>query len=120
MVNTINHDLIPKYFDLVQDEIKKLIQDDKTIKPNQIEEFNREIFNQPDEIKVQIRDYISKASENNLDIKKVAQIIYDRFKTQVKNNHFNQDKVNDIPNQLMGEKRYIKTFEEFTNFDLKK
>ena len=115
MSDTKNYDITGKYFDLVQNEIKKLISEDKTINPNQVEEFNKSIFQQGDEVETQIREYIDKASTNNLDIKKVAQIIYDRFKLQVKNNNFNQDKVNDIPNKLMGERHHIKTFEQFNN-----
>lgn len=115
MSDTRNYDITGKYFDLVQNEIKKLISEDKTINPNQVEEFNKSIFQQGEEVENQIREYIDKAASNNLDIKKVAQIIYDRFKLQVKNNDFNQDKVNDIPNQLMGEKKHIKSFEQFCN-----
>lgn len=115
-VDTKNTDIVAKYFDLVQDEIKKLISQDKEIKANQIQEFNNQIFNQPDEIKNQIHDYIDNASMNNLDIAKVAKIIYDKFKLQVKNNVFNQDDVNDVPNKLMGE-RLITKFENFIRYD---
>jgi len=112
-MDTNNYDIINKYFDLVQQEIKKLISEDKEIKPKQIDQFNAEIFNQPAEIQAEIRQYIDKATMNNLDIKKVAKIIYDRFKTQVKNNVFNQQDSQEIPNTLLGERKHIKTFENF-------
>ena len=92
-----SEDIVGKYFDLVQEEIKKLISEDKEIKQSQVQTFNDEIFNQPDEITAQIRQYIDKATNNNLDIKKVAKVIYDKFKLQVKNNVFNKDDVNDLP-----------------------
>lgn len=104
--------IIDRYFDMVQNEIKELIKQDKDIKPNQIETFNKEIFNQPAEMQNQIRQYIDKAVGNNLDIKKVASVIYDKFKKQVKTNNFTKDNSN-VPNQLMGEARKIKTFEQF-------
>ena len=110
-----NDDIVARYFDEVQNEIKKLISQDKEIKPKEVEKFNNEIFNQPEEIQNQIRQYIDKATMHNLDIKKVAKIIYDKFKLQIKNNVFNQDDVNDVPNKLVGEKRHIKTFEQFMN-----
>jgi hypothetical protein len=113
MVDTRNEDLVKKYFDLVQEEIKKLISQDKEIKPNQIETFNNEIFNQSDEIRNQIKVFVDKATMNNLDINKVAKIIYDKFKLQVKNNVFNQDDVNDVPNPMLGERKHVKTFENF-------
>ncbi len=47
-VDTKNEDIVARYFDLVQEEIKKLISEDKEIKPNQVEDFNNEIFNQPE------------------------------------------------------------------------
>lgn len=112
-VDTRNIDIISKYFDVVQEEIKKLISEDKEIKPGQVELFNQEIFNQPDEIQDQIRQYVDKATMNNLDIPKVAKIIYDKFKLQVKNNVFNQDDVNNVPNPMVGERKYIKSFEGF-------
>lgn len=115
MVNTRNEDIAAKYFDLVQNEIKKLISEDKEIKPNEIEKFNNAIFDQPDEIKTQISNYIENASLNNLDIKKVAKIIYDKFKMQVKNNVFNQKDAQNVPNKLMGERKFIKTYEGFLN-----
>ena len=89
-----------------------MISQDKEIKPKQVEEFNDQIFNQPDEISNEIRNYVDKASNNNLDIQKVAKVIYDKFKLQVKNNVFNQDDVNDVPNP-MTERKHIKTFENF-------
>jgi hypothetical protein len=113
MVNTKNEDIVSKYFDLVQNEIKKLISQDKEIKPNQVETFNNEIFNQPEEIQAQIRLYIDKATMNDLDIKKIAKQLYDKFKMQVKNNIFNQDDVNNVPNPMLGERRFIKTFEQY-------
>lgn len=115
MINTKNEDIIKKYFDLVQDEIKRLISEDTEIKSNEVELFNNEIFNQPEEIQNEIRNYIDNASMNNLDIKKIAKVIYDKFKLQTKNNVFNQDDINDVPNKLMGERKYIKTFESFNN-----
>ena len=113
-MDTSNYDIINKYFDLVQQEIKTLISEDKEIKPEQIDQFNAEIFNQPIEIQSEIRNYIDKATMNNLDIKKVAKIIYDRFKTQVKNNVFNQQDSQDVPNKLLGERKFIKTYEQWT------
>ena len=62
MINTKNEDIIKKYFDLVQDEIKRLISEDTEIKSNEVELFNNEIFNQPEEIQNEIRNYIDKAS----------------------------------------------------------
>ena len=114
-VNTKNEDIVSKYFDLVQEEIKKLISQDKEIKPSQVETFNNEIFNQPEEIQSQIRIYIDKATMNDLDIKKIAKQLYDKFKLQVKNNVFNQDDKNDVPNPMLGERKFIKTFEKFMN-----
>jgi hypothetical protein len=114
-VDTKNEDIVSRYFDLVQNEIKKLISEDKEIKSNQIDQFNDEIFNQPDEIQAEIRQYIDKATMNNLDIKKIAKIIYDKFKLQVKNNIFNQKDSQNVPNKLMGERHHIKTFEQFKN-----
>lgn len=108
-----SEDIVSRYFDIVQEEIKKLISEDKEIKQSQVEIFNNEIFNQPDEITGQIRQYIDKATNNNLDIKKVAKVIYDKFKLQVKNNVFNKDDVNDVPNPMVGERKHIKTFEQF-------
>ena len=117
-MDTQNYDVVSKYFDLVQNEIKKLISEDKEIKPNQIEQFNNEIFNQPDEIRNQIHTYIDNASANNLDLKKVAKQIYDKFKLQVKNNIFNQKDSQNVPNKLLGEK-HIKRFEGFFSKDKK-
>ena len=112
-MDTRNVDIVSKYFDIVQEEIKKLISEDKEIKPGQVELFNQQIFDQPDEIQDEIRRYIDKATTNNLDIKKVAKILYDRFKLQVKNNTFNQDDVNNVPNPMLGERKFIKSFEGF-------
>lgn len=117
-MDTQNYDVVSKYFDLVQNEIKKLISEDKEIKRNQIELFNNEIFNQPDEIRNQIHTYIDNASANNLDLKKVAKQIYDKFKLQVKNNIFNQKDSQNVPNKLLGEK-HIKRFEGFFSKDKK-
>ena len=108
-----NMDVVSRYFDIVQEEIKKLISQDKEIKPEQVEQFNSEIFNQPEEIEGQMRQYIDKATMNNLDIKKVAKIIYDKFKVQVKNNIFNQKDSQEVPNPMIGERKHIKTFEQF-------
>jgi len=113
MLDTRNEDVISKYFDMVQQEIKKLISEDNEIKPEQVELFNQEIFNQPDEIQEQMRLYIDKASTNNLDIKKVAQVIYDKFKLQIKNNVFDQKDTQNVPNPMLGERRFIKSFENF-------
>ena len=113
MIDTRNEDVVSKYFDIVQQEIKKLISEDNEIKPEQVEVFNQEIFNQPDEIQDQIRQYVDKASTNNLDIKKVAQVIYDKFKLQVKNNIFDQKDTQNVPNPMVGERRFIKSFENF-------
>lgn len=115
MLNTRNIDIADKYFDLVQQEIKKLISQDKEIKPNEVEKFNNEIFNQPEDIKLEIRNYIDKATMNDLDIKRVAKVIYDKFKLQVKNNVFNQTDSQNVPNPLIGERKHIKTFEQFND-----
>ncbi len=115
MLNTRNNDIADKYFDLVQQEIKNLISQDKEIKPDEVQKFNNEIFNQPDDIKLEIRGYIDKATINNLDIKRIAKVIYDKFKLQVKNNVFNQTDSQDVPNPLIGEKKHIKTFEQFND-----
>jgi hypothetical protein len=115
MTDTKNEDIVSKYFDLVQEEIKRLISQDKEIKSSQVQEFNNQIFNQPDEIQGQIRQYIDKATMNNLDIKKVAKTIYDKFKLQVKNNVFNQTDTQNVPNPMVGERKHIKTFENFKN-----
>lgn len=112
-IDSKNNTVVSKYFDLVQNELKKLISNDKDIKSNEIERFNNEIFNQPVEIQDKIREYIDNATEKNLDIKKVAKTLYDKFKLQIKNNLYNQDDKQDVPNQLMGERKYIKTFEIF-------
>jgi 5'-deoxynucleotidase YfbR-like HD superfamily hydrolase len=108
-----NDAVVSKYFDIVQEEIKKLISQDKEIKQDEIERFNNEIFNQPVEIQDKIREYIDTATEKNLDIKKVAKVLYDKFKLQIKNNIYNQDDKQDVPNQLMGERKHIMTFEKF-------
>ena len=108
-----NDEYVSRYFDVVQEEIKKLISDDKDIKPNQVQTFNDEIYNQPDEIKSKIKEYVNKASSGNFDMKLVAKEIYNQFKSQVKINNFTSDKVNDIPNSMVGERKFIKTFEQF-------
>ena len=118
MVDTRNEDLVKKYFDLVQEEIKRLISQDKEIKKSEIQNFNDEIFNQSDEIKVEIAHYIDQATMNDLDINKIAKILYDKFKVQTKNNIFNQTDSQNVPNTLMGENKHIKTFEQF-NYDNK-
>ncbi len=110
-----NDAVVSKYFDLVQNVIKELISKDKDIKSDEIERFNNEIFNQPVEIQDKIREYIDNATKKNLDIKKVAKTIYDKFKLQIKNNLYNQDDKQDVPNQLMGERKHIMTFEKFKN-----
>jgi hypothetical protein len=109
-----NMDVVSRYFDIVQDKIKKLISEDEEIKPEQVEEFNNEIFNQPEEIEGEMRQYIDKATMNDLDIEKVAKIIYDKFKVQVKNNIFNQKDSQPVPNAMVGERKHIKTFEQFS------
>jgi hypothetical protein len=50
---------------------------------------------------------------NDLDIKRIAKIIYDKFKLQVKNNVFNQKDSQEVPNTMMGERKHIKTYERF-------
>lgn len=113
MVDTKNEDVIKKYFDMVQEEIKNLIRQDKEIKPDQVELFNNEIFAQPEDIQGEIRKYIDQAALNNLDIKRIAKELYDKFKVQVKNNLFNQTDAQNVPNKLMGERKFIKTYEAF-------
>lgn len=113
--DTRNEDIVKKYFDMVQEEIKKLISEDKEIKPEQVQQFNDEIFNQDDQMKADIQMYIDQASTNNLDIKRIAKTLYDKFKVQVKNNVFNQKDVQNVPNKLMGERKFIKTYEIFKN-----
>ena len=115
MVDTRNEDIVSRYFDEVQNEIKRLISEDHEIKPEQVEMFNDEIFNQPDEIQNEIRTYIDKATMNNLDIKKIAKVIYDRFKVQVKNNVFDQKDSQKVPNPMLGERKNVITFEKFKN-----
>jgi len=115
MADTDNYDITSRYFDIVQEEIKKLIAQDKEIKQDQVEQFNSEIFNQPEEMQSEIREFINKVTTNNLDIKKVAKSIYDRFKVQVKNNVFNNTDAQDVPNPMMGERKFIKTFEQWTS-----
>lgn len=115
MADTRNEDIVQKYFDMVQEEIKKLISEDKEIKPEQVETFNNEIFAQPDEMQSEIRKFIQQASTNNLNIKRIAKTLYDKFKVQVKNNLFNQKDSQNVPNQLMGERKFIKTYEGFMN-----
>lgn len=113
--DTRNEDIVKKYFDMVQEEIKRLISEDKEIKPEQVQQFNDEIFNQDEEMKAEIQKFIDQASMNNLDIKRIAKTLYDKFKVQVKNNVFNQKDVQNVPNTLMGERKFIKTYESFMN-----
>src|ERR1035437_7877802 len=115
MAATSNEDIVSRYFDEVQQKIKKLISEDKNIKQSQIQEFNDEIFNQPDDIKTEIHTYIDKATMNDLDLDKVAKIIYDRFKTQVNNNLNNQTDNQNVPNPMLGERKNVMTFEKFKN-----
>jgi len=103
MVDTKNQDLVKTYFDLVQDKIKKLISEDKEIKKSEIQLFNDEIFNQPDDIKTEISNYINQATMNNLDLDRIAKVLYDKFKDQVKNNIFNQTDNQNVPNPMLGE-----------------
>lgn len=114
-LTTKNYDINSRYFELVQDKIKELISEDKEIKPDEVELFNREIFNQNDQILTQIKEFIDKSSMGNLDINRVAKTIYDRFKLQIKNNIFNKDDVNDVPNKLLGENKLIKKFDNYVN-----
>ena len=109
----VDNAVVSRYFDEIQEEIKNLVSQDKEIKKSELQKFNDEIFNQPEDIQAQIRQYVDKATMNNLDIKRVAKIIYDKFKLQVKNNNFNKDDVNNIPNPMIGERKHIKTFEQF-------
>jgi len=118
MIDTRNEDLVKKYFDLVQEEIKRLISQDKEIKKSEVQTFNDEIFNQSDEIRSEISNYINQATMNDLDINKIAKTLYDKFKVQTKNNVFNQTDTQNVPNTLMGENKHIKTFEKF-NYDNK-
>jgi len=114
-----NDNVVGRYFDIVQDKIKELIaKDNKNFSEEQVEEFNNSIFTQEDEIMADIRNYVDRATLNDLDLNKVAKILYDKFKLQVKNNNFNKDTVNDIPNQLMGERKHIKTFEQFNDNEI--
>ena len=115
MTDFKNNDIVSKYFDVVQEKIKKLISEDKEIKPDQIQDFNDQIFNQEDEIQNQIRYFIDKATMNNLDLDRVAKIIYDKFKLQVKNNFFDTKDSQPVPNPMLGEKKHIKTFEQFND-----
>lgn len=114
MVDTTNQGIVSWYFDKVQDEIKKLIDEDNDMTSEEIEIFNNEIFNQSSETSLDIKKYINDASTNNLDIKGVAKTLYDKFKTQIKNNVFiNKNDVQNVPNKLLGERKYIMNFEKF-------
>lgn len=112
MENEIKNDFIDKYFDIVQQKIKELISQDKEIKQKDIDRFNDEIFNQPDDIQIAIRNYIEGAADNNLDVEKIAKSLYDKFKLQVKNNEFAINDIQDVPNKLMGERKLM-TFESY-------
>lgn len=112
MENEIKNDFIDKYFDIVQQKIKELISQDKEIKQKDIDRFNDEIFNQPDDIQTAIRNYIEGAADNNLDVEKIAKSLYDKFKLQVKNNEFAINDIQDVPNKLMGERKLM-TFESY-------
>lgn len=112
MENEIKIDFIDKYFDIVQQKIKELISQDKEIKQKDIDRFNDEIFNQPDDIQTAIRNYIEGAADNNLDVEKIAKSLYDKFKLQVKNNEFAINDIQDVPNKLMGERKLM-TFESY-------
>lgn len=114
--NEIKNDFIDKYFDIVQQKIKELILQDKEIKQKDINRFNDEIFNQPDDIQTAIRNYIENAADNNLDIEKIAKSLYDKFKLQVKNNEFATNDIQDVPNKLMGERNLI-SFENYKKFN---
>lgn len=113
-INTSNEDINSRYFDIVQNKIKELAGKDKSLSEEQADDFNNAIFDQDDgDVMVQIKEFIDKATDNNLNLDKVAKVLYDRFKLQVSNNLFNKDSVNDVPNQLMGERKRIKTYEQF-------
>ena len=114
-IDTRNDDVTKRYFDIVQDRIKKLAIKNYGFNEEQAQEFNNAMFNQDDiDVMNDIKEYIDKASDNNLDIDKVAKTLFDKFKLQVKNNLFNKDTINDIPNNL-DERKHIKTFEQFNN-----
>jgi len=113
MIDSKNNEIVSKYFDIVQEKIKKLISEDKEIKPSQVQEFNDQIFNQGDEIENQMRVDIDNATTNNTDLDIVAKTIYDEYKQRIKNNYFNTKDSQPVPNPMLGERKHIKTFEQF-------
>lgn len=113
----INDDIKDKYFDIIQSKIKELISQDPEISTNDVEKFNTEIFNQSSDIQYLIKEYIDKASENGFDVDKVAKTLYDNFKTQVKNNIFAVTDMQNVPNHILGERNFIKTFEDFKLYE---
>jgi len=113
------------FFDEVQEEIKKIIEDknksdnDTQEQNNDNEEhaqkFNDSIFDQPQDTQEIIKDEIDSAAENNENAKDVAKRLVDRFGFQVQNNVFNQEDNQNVPNPMMGERKFIKTYEQFKN-----
>jgi len=111
-METVRDEVIARYFDLVQEEIKKLAKADG-IKDDKIQQINDEIVNMGS-IDNKLKPYIDQAAVNDLDIKRIAKEIYKDLGPKVKNNLFNQNDPNGVPNKLKGERK-IQNFGEFLN-----
>jgi len=110
---TVRDEVIARYFDMVQNEIKNLAINDPQVPQDKVQQLNDEIVTMGD-FDAKLQHYIDDAANNDLDLKMVAKELYDELGSKVKNNMFNQNPVGDVPNPMMGERNHIKTFENFS------
>jgi len=111
-METVRDEVITKYFDLVQEEIKRLAKEDG-IPEDKIQQLNDDIVDMGS-IDNKLKPFIDQAALNDLDIKKIAKDLYDEIGPKVKNNTFNQNDPQGVPNKLKGERK-IQNFGEFLN-----